>query len=75
MEVADAEAQACGRLEAAAGRVHADGGRRKGVLGGEDERAPVLAVFVGGLRWAGEDVVPSGWMLERVRKCFCDGLL
>ena len=60
MEVGDAKAEPGRGLEAAGGCVHADGGRREGVVGREDEGAPVLAAFVGGLWRAGEDVVPSG---------------
>lgn len=39
--------------------MHADCGWCEGVGGREDEGAPVLAVVVGGVRWTGEDVVPS----------------
>lgn len=59
VEVGDAEAEARGGLEAARGGVHADGGGGEGVVGGKEERSPVLAVFVGGAGGAGEDVVPS----------------
>ena len=38
--------------------MHADSGRGERVIWGEHERAPVLAAFVGGVGWAGEDVVP-----------------
>ena len=48
VEIADAEAEAGGGLEAAGGGVHSDGGRGEGVVGGEEEGAPVLAVVVGG---------------------------
>lgn len=58
VEVADAEAEACGRLEAARGRVHADCGRRERVVGREHEGAPVLAAVVRSVGRAGEDVVP-----------------
>ena len=58
MEIRYAQTQACRRLEAAARRVHADGGRREGVLGREGEGAPVLPVLVWGFGRAGEDVVP-----------------
>lgn len=58
MEVGDAKAEACGGLEAAGGGVHADGGWGEGVVGREEEGSPVLAVFVRGVGWAGEDVVP-----------------
>ncbi len=58
MEVADAEAEAGRGLEAARGRVHPDGGGREGVVAREEECPPVLPVFVGRARRAGEDVVP-----------------
>lgn len=38
--------------------MHPDRGRSEGVVGWEEERAPVLAVLVGGRGRAGEDVVP-----------------
>jgi len=38
--------------------MHADCGRSEGVGGREEEGTPVLAVVVGGLRWAGYNVVP-----------------
>ncbi len=38
--------------------MHADGGWGEGVVGGKEEGSPVLAVFIGGVGWAGEDVVP-----------------
>ena len=38
--------------------MHADGGRGEGVGGREEERAPVLAVVVGSVGGAGQDVVP-----------------
>lgn len=38
--------------------MHPDGGWGEGVVGGKEESAPVLAVVVGGRRWAGQDVVP-----------------
>jgi hypothetical protein len=59
MEIADAEAQTFATTEAAAGGVHADCGRCEGVVGGEDESAPILAAVVWGAWWAGEDVVPE----------------
>ena len=58
MEITDAETKPCGGLEAAGRGVHADGRGSKGVVGWEDESSPVLAVFVGGVGWAGQDVVP-----------------
>lgn len=58
MEIADGEAEAGGGLEAPGGGVHTYGGGREGVGGGEEERAPVLAVVVGGRGRAGQDVVP-----------------
>jgi hypothetical protein len=45
-------------LKATARGVHANRGWRKRVVGWEHEGAPVLAAFIGSLRWAGEDVVP-----------------
>lgn len=39
--------------------MHADGGRSEGVVGREDQGAPVLAVVVRGILGAGDDVVPS----------------
>jgi len=38
--------------------VHADGGGCEGVVGGEDEGSPVLAVVVGCIWGAGEDIMP-----------------
>lgn len=38
--------------------MHADRGWGEGVVGGKEEGSPVLAVFVGGVGWAGKDVVP-----------------
>lgn len=38
--------------------MHADGGWSEGVGWGEEEGPPVLAVVVGGVGRAGEDVVP-----------------
>ncbi len=38
--------------------MHADGGWGEGVSGREEERAPVLAVVVGGVGWPSQDVVP-----------------
>lgn len=58
MEIADGEAEAGGGLEAARWSMHADGGRGEGVVGGEEEGSPVLAVVVGGFGRAGQDVVP-----------------
>ena len=65
MEVGYAEAQACAGLEAAGRGVHANGGRREGVVGWEHEGAPVLAAFVWCLGRAGEDVVPFEDVLLR----------
>lgn len=39
--------------------MHADCGGCEGVVGRKDEGAPILAVMIGSIRWAGEDVVPS----------------
>jgi len=44
--------------------VHADGGGCEGVVGGEDEGSPVLAVVVGCIWGAGEDIMPSGGISE-----------
>lgn len=38
--------------------MHADGGGCEGVVGGEDEGSPVLAVVVGCIWGAGEDIMP-----------------
>ena len=67
MEIADTEAEACRGLEASTRCVHADCWRCEGVVWWEHERAPVLAAFVGRVRWAGDDVVPFedvgfGWV-------------
>ena len=59
MEVGDGEAEAGGGLETAGGSVHSDGGGCEGVISREDECAPVLAVVIGCVRWAGEDIMPS----------------
>ena len=58
MEVGDGEAQPCRRLEATGGRVHPDSGRRKGVIGREDQGSPVLAAMIRGILGTGDDVVP-----------------
>lgn len=58
MEVGDAEAEACGGLEATAGGVHADGGWGEGVVGGKHQGAPVLTAGVGSILGAFEDVMP-----------------
>lgn len=58
VEVGDTKAEAGGRLEATGGSVHADGGWGEGVVGREEKGSPVLAVFVRGVGWAGQDVVP-----------------
>ena len=58
MEIADAEAEAGGRLETSRWGVHADGRWGEWVVGGEEEGAPVLAVVVGGRGRAGDYVVP-----------------
>lgn len=60
MEVGNAQAQPGRGLEAARRRVHADRWRGEGIIRGEYQCAPVLTVLVGGFRWAGEYVVPSG---------------
>lgn len=39
--------------------MHAYGGRGKGVIGREDEGAPVLAAVVWRVLGAGDDIVPS----------------
>ena len=39
--------------------MHSDCWGCKRVVGWEDEGAPVLAVEVGGVWWAGEDIMPS----------------
>ena len=58
MEVGNREAKAGRGLKAAGRGVHADRGGSKGIVGREEERAPVLAVRVGGVGRTGEDVVP-----------------
>ena len=58
MEIADGEAEAGRRLEAARGGVHPDCRGREGVVGWEEESAPVLTIVVGGFGRAREDVVP-----------------
>lgn len=45
-------------METAAGGVHTDCWWCERVVGWENESAPVLAAFIGGLGWAGEDIVP-----------------
>lgn len=45
-------------MKAAARSVHADRRRGKGVVGWEEEGAPILAAGVGGGRGPSEDVVP-----------------
>jgi hypothetical protein len=59
VEVGDAQAEAGGGLEAAGGSVHFYSGWGDGVDWGEYQRAPVLAVVIGGFGWAGENVMPS----------------
>ncbi len=47
--------------------MHSDGGGCEGVVGWEDQGAPVLAVMVGCIWGTGEDVVPSveyQWTVE-----------
>ena len=58
MEVGDGETETRGGGEAARGRDHADRGWLERVLRREGEGAPVLAVVVGGVGRAGEEVVP-----------------
>lgn len=48
--------------------MHADRGRGEGVVGREDEGAPVLALVVRSVFGAGEDVVPPARMLVVVRR-------
>ena len=67
MEVGYREAEAGRGLEAARGRMHADRGWVEWVGGGEEKRAPVLAVHVGCVGGSGQDVVPFqdvvfGWV-------------
>lgn len=50
VEVADAETEAGGWLEATTGGVHPDGRRGKRVLGREDQGAPILAILIWGPR-------------------------
>lgn len=58
MEVGDREAEAGRGLEAAGRGVHSDCWGCEGVVWGEDQGAPVLAVVVRCLWGAGEDVMP-----------------
>lgn len=58
MKVTDGETEALGTSKTAAGSVHANRRRRKGVVGGEGKGSPVLAVVVGCSGWPSEDVVP-----------------
>ena len=58
VEIRDRQAEASRGLEAPAGGVHADRGRGERVSGGEEEGAPVLAVVVGRVGGAGDNVVP-----------------
>lgn len=46
--------------------MHADGGGCEGVVGGEDESTPVLAVVIGCIWGAGEDVMPSRGISEHI---------
>lgn len=59
VEVGNAKAQPGGWLKAARRRMHTDRWRGEGVVRGEYQCPPVLTIFIGGFRWAGEDVVPS----------------
>lgn len=58
MEVTNAKTESRGRLEAAARGVHANGGRRKGVVLGEDQSSPILTVFIGSFGRACNDIMP-----------------
>ena len=58
MEVGNGKAQAGRGLKAAGGRVHADRWWSKGIGRREEERAPVLAIGVGCVWRASEDIVP-----------------
>ena len=58
MKIANTQTQPLAAPESSTGGVHADRRGSERVVRGEDEGAPVLAVFVGGFGGAGEDVVP-----------------
>lgn len=58
MKVGDGETQPGRWLEATGGRVHSDGGRRKGVIGREDQSPPVLAAMIRGILGTGNNIVP-----------------
>ena len=58
MEVGDAETQASRGLEAGRGCVHTDGRWGEGVVGRENQGAPILAIFIVCFRRTCEDVVP-----------------
>jgi hypothetical protein len=59
VEVGDREAESSRGLKAAGGGVHPDCGGCEGVVGWEDQGAPVLSIVIGCVWGAGEDVVPS----------------
>jgi hypothetical protein len=59
VEIADTKAKSRRRLKAAAGSVHTYCRRRKRILRGEDQRAPILAIFIWSLWRASEYVMPS----------------
>lgn len=60
MEVADAQAQALVRLEAAVRGHHVDGGRFERVVRRKDQVAVVLATEIRRILWSTDDVVPVG---------------
>lgn len=59
MEIGDGEAETGGRLETPGWSVHSDRGGCEGVVCWEDEGAPVLAIVVRCIGWAGENIMPS----------------
>ena len=58
MKVGDGETQPGRWLEASGGRVHSDGGRRKGVIRWEDQSPPVLAAMIRGILGTGNNIMP-----------------
>lgn len=60
MEIADAETESCRGLEASARGVHPDRRGCVGIVGCEDQSAPVLSSVIRGVGRTGNDVVPSG---------------
>jgi hypothetical protein len=59
VEIGDREAEAGGGLEAARGGMHSDCGGCEGVVGRENQGAPILTIVIGCVWGAGEDIMPS----------------